>query len=262
MESIKSDIVQALILTKDEDPNIGRVLEHLQWLEKVIVLDSFSTDKTLEIVGAFPNAEVHQRVFDTHATQWNYGLSLIDSKWILSLDSDYILDEGFVAEIRKKLDENDKSAYLADFKFLVFGKELAGDNTTSRPVLFKKADCIYFDDGHTQRLKINGETGRFNSFILHDDRKSLSRWIFNQDKYSIKECEKLLAADAAYLSFISKIRRTKVLAPVFVFLYCLFVKRLIFSGWRGWHYTLQRTIVEMLLSLRLIEAEHLTFEES
>ena len=55
------------------------------------------------------------------------------------------------------------------------------------------------------------------------------------------------------LSFTSKLRKRKVLAPIFIFFYCLFVKGLILNGWRGWYYTLQRTMVEMLLSLRLIE---------
>ena len=253
MDLIKSDILQALILTKDEDPNIGRVLERLKRLEKVIVLDSFSTDDTPEIARSFPNVELHQRIFDTHAAQWNYGLSLASSKWVLSLDADYILDDDFIGEIREKLAAANKSAHFTHFKFLVFGKELTSDNTTPRPVLFIKSNCNYFDDGHTQRLEVAGATGFFKSCILHDDRKSLSRWLSNQDKYSVKECDKLLNADPDKLSFISKIRKTKIFAPIFVFLYCLFVKRLILCGWHGWHYTLQRTIVEMLLTLRLIE---------
>lgn len=253
MTQVKSEILQALVLTKDEEANIGRVLDRLKWLEKIVVLDSYSTDKTSEIVKTYPNVEIHERVFDTHATQWNHALSLAKSEWVLSLDADYILDDDFVTEIREKIGENGKSAYFTNFKFLVFGRNLIGDNTTPRPVLFKRSDCQYFDDGHTQRLEINGETGRFSGSILHDDRKPLSRWLSNQDSYSIKECEKLLNSDPADLSFISKIRKTKIFAPIFVFLYCLFIKRLIFSGWHGWHYTLQRTMVEMLLALRLVE---------
>ncbi len=92
--------------------------------------------------------------------------------------------------------------------------------------------------------------------ILHDDRKPLSRWLNNQSKYSVQETEKLLASTSGELSFIAKIRKTKILAPFFVFFYCLFVQGLIFNGWRGWHYTLQRTIVEMLFALRLIENDN------
>ena len=257
MEKLNADLITALILTYNEEDNIERVLKRLHWLENIIIVDSHSTDRTLEIVHNYPNVKVYSRAFDTHATQWNYALSLTTSKWILSLDADYILTDEFVGEMQDKLKE-DKSAFFTKFKFLVFGKNLLSDNTTPRPVLFKKQDCTYFDDGHTQRLKINGQTGFFKHPILHDDRKSLSRWVSNQDKYSIKECEKLLSfnnSDAG--SAINKIRRTKIFAPFFVFFYCLFFKGLILNGWTGWYYTLQRTMVEILFALRMIEQEKL-----
>src|SRR5436190_18644860 len=179
MKKISSDAITALILTYNEEDNIGRVLKRLQWLEKIIIVDSHSTDRTLEIASNYSNVKVYSRTFDTHATQWNFGLSLANSKWILSLDADYILTDDFVSEVQKNLSE-DKSAFFTKFKFLVFGKKLISDNTTPRPVLFKKQNCIYYDDGHTQRLKINGATGYFKNYILHDDRKSLSRWLSNQ----------------------------------------------------------------------------------
>ncbi len=257
MESTSTDFLQAVILTKNEEPNLQRVLDKLTWIGKIIIIDSFSTDATLSIAQSFPNVTLMQRAFDTHASQWNYGLSLADSRWILSLDADYVLTEAFCKEIQQFIKDDDRSAYLTDFKFLVFGKPLRKDNTTERPVLFKKADCTYYDDGHTQRLKINGPTGKFKNAILHDDRKSLSRWLSNQDSYSVKECHKLLYSQEKEVGFSSKIRKNKIVAPFFVFFYSLFVKGLILDGWAGWHYTLQRTMVEMLLALRLIEEEKL-----
>ena len=257
MEIFNSSALQALILTKNEEPNIERVLNKLTCFERVVILDSFSDDATLSIAEQFPNVEIFQRVFDTHANQWNYGLSLVESTWVLSLDADYVLTDEFIGETRHFIKLNDNAAYFTKFKFLVFGRYLNGDNTMPRPVLFKIKDCIYYDDGHTQRLRINGKTGNYKSYILHDDRKSLSRWLKNQDGYAVKECDKLVHSDFADISFSSKIRKNKILSPFIVFFYCLFVKRLIFNGWAGWHYTLQRTMVEMLLALRLIEEEKL-----
>lgn len=261
---IKASLLQALILTKDEEPNIGRVLDKLKWLESIIVLDSHSSDRTVEIVQSFTNTRIYTRAFDSHAAQWNYGLSLLNSEWVLSLDADYILPTEFKEEVIRNIGDgvSDISAYSAHFKFLVFGKALIKDNTTPRPVLFRRSKCEYFDDGHTQRLRVNGPTGEFKSSILHDDRKSLSRWLDNQSKYSIKECEKLIQADSGQLSFTSKLRKNKVLAPIFVFFYCLIVQRALFAGWRGWHYTMQRTIVEMLLALRLIESAELKYDDN
>jgi len=256
MEKIQSSQLSALILTYNETENIERVLTELQWLEKVIVLDSFSTDTTISLIQKFPNTEIHYRKFDTHATQWNFGLSLVKSKWVLTLDADYVLTKPFVAELKDFIFQDRVVAYYTRFQFVVFGKPLLRNNTTPRPVLFVKDVCRYYDDGHTQRLSINGPVGAFKSFILHDDRKPLTRWLMNLDAYSIKECRKMLyPQEGTTPSFIVKIRKTKVLAPFLVFFYCLFVNGAVFDGWRGWHYTMQRVLVEILFALRLIEEE-------
>ena len=256
MDFVKSDILQALIITKNEEPNIKRVLEKLTWLERVLILDSYSTDATLDILATFSNVVVVQRAFDTFAGQCNYGLTLVNSEWVLSLDADYVLTDEFIKETKQFLSADEKkiTAYSTRFKFLIYGRELRSNNTTSRPVLFRRTRCTYIDDGHAHRLKIDGLERPYKSFILHDDRKSLSTWLSNQDKYSIREREKLLNASESS-SVIIKIRRTKVFAPIIIFFYCLLVKGLILNGWFGWYYTLQRTMVEMLFALRMIEKD-------
>lgn len=250
---ISSTILQVVILTKNEEANLHRVLQQLIQIEKVIILDSYSTDSTIDIAKSYSNVEIYQRDFDTHATQWNYGLDLCNSQWVLSLDADYVLSNEFLAEISDKIIQTEFAAFNSQFRFLIFGKPLRGNNTLPRPVLFQRALCRYYDDGHTQRLKVNGQIENFSSKINHDDRKSLSRWLSNQANYSIKEVKMLLLTSNDNLSFISKIRKTKIFAPIFIFFYCLFVKGLILDGWAGWYYTMQRTIVEMLFALRLIE---------
>lgn len=258
MEKVSQLKLTALILTFNEEKNIDRVLNELQWLEKVIVLDSYSTDATIDIITRYPNAEVHYRRFDTHATQWNFGLSLVASPWVLTLDADYVLTPAFIDEAKRFINDPHHVAYYTRFKFVVFEKPLLRDNTTPRPVLFKKEYCSYFDDGHTQRLKINGNVGSFKSYVLHDDRKPLTRWLTNLDAYSIKECRKMLdTSKGSGRPLIAGIRKTKIFAPFFVFFYCLFVNGSILNGWRGWHYTLQRTLVEILFALRLIEEQKL-----
>ena len=252
-ESIQANILTGLILTWNEETNIGRVLERLNWLEKINIIDSGSTDETIAIIKSYSNTEIFYRQFDTHANQWNYGLSLCNSEWILSLDADYMLTQDFVEEVACFLKSKNYSAFNVAFEFCVFGKPVGKNNTTPRPVLFRKPDCVYYDEGHTQRLKINGTIGNFKNKIRHDDRKPLTRWITNQAFYSMKEAEMLNSTSNAHLPFIFKLRKTKIFAPFLVFFYCLFVQGLIFKGWRGWHYTLQRTIVEMLIALRLVE---------
>lgn len=67
--------IGVLILTYNEEANIGRTLEALTSFPEIVVLDSGSTDATPEIVSSFPNARMLTRPFDEHAKQWNYGLN-------------------------------------------------------------------------------------------------------------------------------------------------------------------------------------------
>src|SRR5213596_4397358 len=91
----------ALVLTYNEQENIRRNLEALVWVPKVIIVDSFSNDQTLEIARSFSNVQIVQRVFDTHANQWNAGLDRIDTEWALTLDADYVLTAELQEEIKK-----------------------------------------------------------------------------------------------------------------------------------------------------------------
>lgn len=92
--------------------------------------------------------------------------------------------------------------------------------------------------------------------IWHDDRKTLDRWFQSQQRYLRQELQKLRSTRASQLSFADRIRRHKLLAPPIVFVLCLVWHRGLLDGWRGWFYALQRTYVELLFSLMLIEAEY------
>jgi glycosyltransferase involved in cell wall biosynthesis len=249
------DEITPLILTYNEAANIDRTLQHLSWAKKIVVIDSYSTDETLEILNSYLRVQLMQRKFDTHATQWNYGLEQVTSAWVLSLDADYIITDELTAEIASLPADGDIDGYFAFFKYCVFGKPLRGTILPPRQVLFRQEKAIYIDDGHTQLLKINGKSGMLSSYIHHDDRKPLSRWLWSQDRYMVIEAKKILETANSELSLGDRIRKQKILAPFIVLFYCLIVKGGIFDGWHGWYYALQRILAEILLAIHLIEAE-------
>lgn len=253
--------ITPLILTYNEAANIDRTLQKLTWAAEIIVVDSFSTDGTLEILSSYPQVKLYQRAFDTHTHQWNYGLDLVKSEWVLSLDADYTLSEELVAELRALGKDSPVDSYFARFKYCVFGKPLRGTLLPSREVLFRKAKAVYVDDGHTQLLKVKGQSQTLAAYIYHDDRKSLSRWLWAQDRYMLIEAKKLLETPAGNLSFSDRLRKQKVLAPFVILFYCLLVHRGILDGWAGWYYAWQRMLAEILLSLHLI-ADQQSMHES
>lgn len=249
--------ITPLILTFNESPNLDRTLGRLTWAKRIVVIDSYSTDTTLEISQSYPHVQVFQREFDTHANQWNYGLEQVKTEWVLSLDADYIVTDELIAEIEALPKDSLADGYFAGFKYCVFGKPLRGTLLPPRQVLFRKDKAVYFDDGHTQQLRVNGKSVMLSSFIHHDDRKPLSRWLWAQDRYMVIETQKLLETPKSELSFGDRIRQQKILAPFVILFYCLILNKGILDGWAGWYYAFQRMLAEILLSIRLIETERL-----
>jgi glycosyltransferase involved in cell wall biosynthesis len=248
--------ITPLILTYNESPNINRTLEKLSWANRIVVIDSYSTDDTPDILQSYPQVEVLQRKFDTHTKQWNYGLEQIATEWVLSLDADYVLTDALVEEIKCIPNDSATDGYFIPFKFCIFGNPLRGSILPPRQALFRKEKAIYLDDGHTQLLFVKGNSGYLKNYILHDDRKPLKRWLWAQDRYMIIEAKKLTETPFQELSLGDKIRKQGVIAPFIVFFYCLILKGGILDGWIGWYYAFQRMLAEVILSLKLMEVKN------
>lgn len=122
------DQITPLILTYDEEPNIGRVLERLTWARRIVVIDSGSTDGTLEILRQHPQVEVVKRCFDSFACQCNFGLEQISEGWVLSLDADYLITGGLLQAIARVVggESSSMAGYRIPFRYCVFGRPLSG----------------------------------------------------------------------------------------------------------------------------------------
>jgi glycosyltransferase involved in cell wall biosynthesis len=243
--------VTPLILTYNEAANIERTLEALTWAQKIIVLDSGSTDDTVTLVARFNNAELISRPFDNHTAQWNYGLAQITTPWVLSLDADYVCPVTLPGELSEIGPE--RAAYDAAFQYCIHGKALRTSLYPPRTVLFRPDRFRYISDGHTQRLDVAEVPGRLKSIIRHDDRKPLSKWLDAQTRYTELEVAKLRTTHSSSLGWADRLRTLPFVMPVVVAFYCLLVKGLILNGRAGIYYTLQRVYAEQLLSLKLID---------
>lgn len=248
--------VTGLIITYNERENITRTLRSLRWLPQIVVLDSFSTDETCEIARTFPNVRIEQCVFESFARQCNYGLTLIDSEWVLSFDADYVCPPELVSEIAQLKDNATITGYSVGFRYNVYGHALRSTLYPDRVVLYRRDLAHYEDEGHGHRVRVRGKVRTLKSKIDHDDRKPLSRWIVSQDQYARLEAHHLLMSNRATLSTQDRLRLGVFFAPPIIFCYLLFVRGLVVDGWRGWYYMMQRLISECLLSLRILTERH------
>jgi glycosyltransferase involved in cell wall biosynthesis len=242
----------ALILTYNERENIERTIRALAWIERVLVIDSFSTDETCALATRHPHVTILQRKFDTHTQQWNFGLDQVCTPWVLSLDADYVLTPELVEEIKRLEPPDDVSGYSASFRYFIFGHELRTSLYPPRTVLFRRDRSHYEDDGHTQLLRTTGIVLSLRGKIDLDDRKPLSRWLQSQDAYFKIEARHLMATPNERLNRQDRLRKKIFFAPWMIFVYLLIGRGLILDGWAGWYYVFQRTIAETLLSLRLL----------
>ncbi len=245
--------VTPLILTFNEAPNVGRCLERLAWAERIVVVDSYSTDGTLDILAAHPRVDLFQRPFISFADQCNFGLDQIDTEWTLSMDADYIIPPSF-AEVLPGLSDA-MSGYRAGFRYCIDGRPLRGTLYPPRTVLYQTDSARYEDDGHAHRVVIDGPVAELDVRIDHDDRKPLDAWFAAQRRYARQEAAKLLRTPAEELSRADRIRRRKWLAPAIVPFYCLVARGGILDGRAGLQYAMQRTFAEIAIALSLYEAE-------
>jgi glycosyltransferase involved in cell wall biosynthesis len=250
--------ITPLILTYNEAANLDRTLQKLTWAKEIVIIDSHSSDETVAIAQHYTQVRLLQRKFDTHANQWNYGLSQVATPWVLSLDADYVLSDALIAEIAKLSGSPPIAGFFIPFQYCVFGKPLRCTILPPRQALFLNAQATYIDDGHTQLLKVEGASAMLKSSIYHDDRKPFSRWLWAQDRYMILEVQKLAETRSRDLSWGDRIRKTKILAPFAILVYCLILKGGILDGWHGFYYAFQRVLAEIMLAIRLIEHEQST----
>lgn len=244
--------ITPVILTRDEAPNLERTLAQLTWAADVVIVDSFSTDATIEIARRFPNVRVFQRTMDTLAEQSNYGLQQANTPWALLLDADYFLPPAFIEELRALEPPPGVRAYLAAFRYAVDGKPLRASLYPARIVLLHRAHAKVWQDGHAHRVAIDGDTATLRARIIHDDRKSFARFIERQKRYMREEAEKLRHANPHALSNAGRIRKLIIVAPIAVVFHTLFVKGLILDGLPGLKYTWERFVAELILSREMV----------
>jgi hypothetical protein len=277
--------LSALLLTYNEENNIARTLAALSWAKEIVIVDSGSTDRTLDLAReAHPNVRIVQREFDSHTNQWNFGLDQIATEWVLTLDADYQVSPELAAEIGAINPTIEQIGFWAQFEYRIYEHPLRGSSYPPRIVLFKISQARYVDDGHTQTLWIRSASpaaagelklrppsacedgklaasltvliGKLSGKIYHDDRKPLSRWIQEQSRYAMLEARHLLAKPLNQLSAQDQLRRKIFFAAPAMFLYLLFVRGLILHRWPGSFYVAQPTIAPLLLSMRLVVEKH------
>ena len=199
--------LSVIILTYNEELHIQRCIENILPIAKnIFVVDSFSTDKTVEIAQSL-GAEVYQNKWENnYAKQFNWGLTNlpITTKWVLRLDADEYLTEELISEIKEKLPTlNDEvSGVVFKLRYIFFNKWVKRGIYPLRLLrLFKfgKGRCEErWMDEHIQLS--DGIAIDFENDMADHNLNTLGWWIQKHNGYSIREAIDLLDIEFGILN--------------------------------------------------------------
>ena len=239
--------ITPVILTFNEEANIGRCLANLDWASDIVVVDSHSTDRTREICAANPRVRLFERAFDSHAGQWTYAAKEtgVTTPWVLALDCDYMVTPQARAEMAALPAEPAVNAYWFSFRYAVMGKVLKSGIYPPVQALYRQSATHYVQDGHTHRAVVDGPTAQLRSVLIHDDRKPLDHWLKSQLRYARLEAEKLAGGQTGMRAWL---RTRTPFAPLLVGAYCLIGRGALFEGPAGWLYAAQRMLAEAMIA--------------
>jgi glycosyltransferase involved in cell wall biosynthesis len=183
--------ISAFVITKNEENKIFRCLEHLTWADEIVVLDSYSTDKTEKIAKKYTK-KVYKRKFSGYGEQKQAAIDRCTNIWILEVDADEIITKELRDEIVKLQNKpkklNKHSGYKIKRKEFFLGKEIM----TSKILRLYRKDRVRYKGLVHEQLELRGKTKTLNSFIIHESDKyeTIQDRIKKSNKYATIEVKK------------------------------------------------------------------------
>lgn len=187
--------ISAAIIALNEERNIARAIESLRCCEEVVVVDSGSTDRTVEL------ARVHgARVVETHwrgyAAQKNFASAVCEHDWVLSLDADEALSEALEGEIwQLKKNGPQHDGYTMPRLAQYLGRWIlhSGWYPDRKVRLFHRDKAEWVGDYVHESVKVRGSVGQLENNLLHFTCSSLSEHLRTLDRYTTLAAEQVVA---------------------------------------------------------------------
>ena len=264
-----------VVLTLNEERNIGACLASLPGFDDRHVLDSGSTDATLKIAERY-GAAAGMNPFTSFGQQRNWGHDHLplQHRWVLHLDADERMTGVLAAEIASAIDADDGklAGYLIPERTLLRGRWLrhSGQYPRYQARLVHRDRMRFVDHGHGQRESSSLPFGTLmNPYDHLAFSHGLEHWLRKHAGYATREAAQILSAKTGAEPLVAQLftgnamqrrRALKQIAvrlpmrPLLRFLHILIVNRGILDGGAGWEYARMMRVFQEMIDLALIEA--------
>ncbi|MBX3364972.1 MAG: glycosyltransferase [Phycisphaeraceae bacterium] len=269
--------ISCLILTRDEEVNIADCLGCLEFSDDIIVFDSLSTDRTLDIARNAPNVTVVQRAFDNWSSHQNWGVQNIRFKhpWVLYVDADERVDDNLAEELQSLADPDAPyAAVRMRRKDMFMGRWIK--HATLYPtwlVRMFRPEKIRYERLVNPVAIVDGDTARAEGHLIHYPfSKGTVQWFERHNSYSSFEAQemlKVLAGDRRKIRglFSTDPNERRAVAkdmfyrlplrPQVKWLYYMFWKQAWLDGWPGITYARMQYLYEYMISIKARELKRM-----
>lgn len=191
-------MISIIILTKNEENNIIDCLETVAWCDEIVVIDDFSTDRTLQVIKNFnPRVKIFQHeLLKDFSAQRNFGLSKAKGEWILFIDADERLSNGLKGEIMDYLSSEDKNyaGFYVQRKDFFGKKELKhGEVSNIKLLRFAKKDAGVWEGKVHETWEIKGSLSNFSMPLYHYPHQSIGEFLKEINFYTDLRAKELFA---------------------------------------------------------------------
>lgn len=264
--------ISVLILTLNEEANLGRCLQSLDWCDDIVVLDSFSSDGT-EAIARDAGVQFHQRHFDSYAGQRNFGMSQIEYKhpWLLMVDADEVVPPDLAHEMKSVVVDASETLCLFRMrrKDFFMGKWIR--RSSGYPTWFgrlARRGRVWVEREINEEYHTDGEVGVLQQHLYHYPfNKGLASWIDKHNRYSSMEAAMLLDRDGPAVSLAGlwaadPAERRKAAKglfyalparPVVAFAGLYFLKGGVLEGRAGLTFSILRALYEFMIDVKVRE---------
>lgn len=263
------------ILTYNEEIDIADCIKSALLSDDIIIVDSYSSDRTIEIASDYPVRIVQNR-FESHGKQRTWMLKEVETKyeWVYILEADERMTPELFAECLTAIKSQRAIGYYVAERVMFMGKWIPHSTQYPRYQmrLFDKSKVWFDDYGHTEREVCDGKTSFLKATYPHyTSGKGLSRWIEKHNRYSTDEAEETIRqlekGKVSWKTLVfgkSEVERRRALKdlslrlpfrPVVRWFYMYFILRGFLDGKAGFAWCTLQAFYEYLILLKVEEMQ-------
>jgi ADP-heptose:LPS heptosyltransferase/glycosyltransferase involved in cell wall biosynthesis len=248
--------VSAFVICKNEEENIGRCLDSVRFADEILVVDSGSTDETLEIVKEFPNTRIISRGWPGHREQKQFSLEHCKHKWVLNLDADEELSAELKGHIIRILEDDYAGKAVADGYFLcrvVYYLnrwwDRGGWHPEYRMRFFQREKATWGGMNPHEKALVSGTVRKLPGFINHYTSETITDFVDTQNRFSTQ------SALAMHQQGIRSSIGNMIVRPIFRFFKFFVIKQGFREGRHGFIQAVLEAVYTFLKYAKLWEIQ-------